>query len=355
MGIGRSLHYFRLKNGMSIADLAHKSNIPEAEIMTYENDRQWPSDETEEVLANILGIDSYQFHSTRWNSAVFFEHGDFCKNAKLSPHQQEFIRESAEFYLGRIYSADEILGGNTLPQCAPLHAFDLNEDDAINAENLRKALDLPIAGPIDNLTDVLEKHGVLVGQLSIDNENFSGMSGTANGRPYVVVNKNMTTEDIRSTMGHEISHLYFAWPVAMSKVDIESKATSISGSFLFPEADAKELLGDHLERIKECHEQIARQYGISMLLLVKCSEEYGIITHEAAQEFYTAASKKGWNLGEPSRIPSEQPMILTDLVCKAIVDGEINTRRAAELMNCSKQQMDTIVYGENWWKYYAQI
>lgn len=43
----------------------------------------------------------------------------------------------------------------------------------------------------------------------IENDAFSGMNGLVNERPYIVFNKNMSPERIRSTIAHEMDTLFF--------------------------------------------------------------------------------------------------------------------------------------------------
>ena len=60
------------------------------------------------------------------------------------------------------------------------------------------------------------------------------MDGTINGRPYVVLNKNMHAERMRSTLVQKLVDLMFVWPSDMPDKEQERRATAISGAFLFP-------------------------------------------------------------------------------------------------------------------------
>ena len=84
---------------------------------------------------------------------------------------------------------------------------------------------------------------------------------------------------------------------------------------------------------------VCREYGISMFLLVKRAQIAKIISKDAAQRFYVAASKCGWRTNEPSRIAPEKPELFEQLVFRAVSEGEISIQRGAELLRMSYDEV----------------
>ena len=330
----KNLKYFRLKKGLTKKALADKVNVSPMAISNYENGKRKPDMEILKSLAGALEVRVSDFLAMR-SETLKFSHGEFRKNSTLSQSQQEFVHESVEEYFGRFMTAVEILGVEVLPDAPSCHVLELSADDEENAILLREHLGFSKDGPIEELIGKLENKGILIYECDIDNRSFSGMNGFVNDRPYIVINPRMSPERIRSTIAHELSHLMFIWPENMPEKEIEDKATAISGSFLFPKSDALRELGIKRSSITQDMTLVAKEYGISMMLLVKRSEIVQIISASVARNFYIRASQRGWRTAEPSRIAAEHPLLFEQLVYRAVNEQEISVQRGAELLQRS--------------------
>lgn len=327
----KNLKYYRLKNSMSMKELAEQLHVSPMAISNYENGKRKPSMVILKQMAVVLGVRVSDFLAVR-NEKLVFCHGEFRKNSTLSLTQQEFVKEFVEEYFNRYMTIVEILGGEVLPEAPPANVLQLTGDNEYDALLLRKHLNLADDGPINNLTEILENKGILIYVCNIDNDKFSGINGFVNGRPYIVVNQNMSPERNRSTIVHELSHLMFKWPDDMENSRIEEFATAISGALLFPKSDAIRELGIRRTVISKDMLLVAKEYGISMFLLVKRAQLSGIISTNVAKKFYINASKAGWRKNEPARIDKEVPTLFEQLVYRAINENEISMQRGAELL-----------------------
>lgn len=327
----KNLKYYRLKNAMSKKELAEQVHVSPMAISNYENEKRKPDMELLKQMAKVLGVRVSDFLAVR-NDKLVFCHGDFRKNSTFSDTLQEYVRESVEEYFNRFMTIVEILGGDVLPDPPTTSVLPLTGDCEGDAHLLRRHLNLSVDGPIDNLIEILENKGILVYVCEIDNDKFSGMNGFVNGRPYIVINKNMNPERNRSTIAHELSHLMFIRPDNMEDSKIEELATAISGAFLFPKTDAIRELGIHRTAISKDMLLVAQEYGISMFLLVKRAQLSGIVTESTAKDFYIVASKAGWRKNEPVRIDKEYPTLFEQLVYRAINENEISVQKGAELL-----------------------
>ena len=306
----KNLKYYRLKKGMTKKELANRVDISSMAISNYENGKRKPDMELMKKIAAVLGVRVSDFLTVR-NEKLVFCHGEFRKNSSLSIAQQEYVKESVEEYFNRFMTIVEILGGDVLPDAPSVSILPLTGNIEQDGRSLRKHLSLALDGPISNLIEILENKGILIYVCKIDNDKFSGMSGTVNGRPYIVINENMSPERNRSTIVHELSHLMFKWPDDMIDSKTEELATAISGAFLFPKTDAIRELGIHRTVIAKDMSLVAQEYGISMYMLVKRAKLSGIITVSLEKEFYICAAKAGWKKNEPSRIEKEVPLCLS--------------------------------------------
>ena len=229
----KNLRYYRLKNSMSRAELAKQSGLTPMAITNYENGTRNPSMEVLKSLATVLGVKISDFLAVR-NENIVFSHGEFRKVSTMSQAKQDYVREVVEEYFGRFYTAVELLGGEVLPDPPECHALPITGDVEEDAHAMRRHLGIAEEGPIKDLITILENKGILVYVCEIENSKFSGMNGLVNDRPYIIVNGSMTPERNRSTIAHELAHLFFDWPDDLEEKEIEDTATAISGAFLFP-------------------------------------------------------------------------------------------------------------------------
>lgn len=341
----KNLKFYRMKNNLTKKDLAQQCGLSSMSITNYENGNRMPSMNELKKLASALGVKVSDFLMVRNNNLVF-SHEEFRKNARLSKGKQEYIRECVEEYFSRFFTVVELLGGEILPSSPPCYSLPLSKDAEQNAKALREHLGLALEGPINELITILENKGILIYVCDIDEDSFSGMNGFVNERPYIIVNGKMSPERNRSTISHELAHLFFSWPEEMDEKDRENCATAISGAFLFPAQDAIRELGIHRQRINMDMALVCKEYGISMMMLAKRAHLAGIINAQSERDFFVWASKKGWRTNEPSRIAPEQPSLFNQLVFRAVSEEEISVQKGAELLQTPYEEVAKQCYLE---------
>lgn len=327
----KNLKYYRLKKNMSKKELASLIGVTPMAVTHYENGERKPDITTIRAMAKALGVKISDFLGYN-NRDIEFIHGEFRKGSKLTNRQQEYICEDVEKYMSKFFATINILGGEVLSEAPDVHKIKLSEESEENAQKIRKYLGIAKTGPVGNLVQLLENRGILVYACDIDSDAFSGMNGLVNRRPYIVFNKNMSPERIRSTIAHEMAHFIFHWPEHMGEKEVEKMATAISGAFLFPEEDVKRELGLRRSRIGGDMELVCREYGISMYLLVKRAVLCGVITKNMEKTFYIEAGKAGWKKNEPVRCEAEVPLLFELLVFRAVSENEISVQKGAELL-----------------------
>lgn len=324
------LKFYRLKEGLSKKELARRAGLSPQVITKCENSPNLPDVEIINKIANALNRSIIDF-LYEWGQDLNFQHGHFRRNCSLKKSQQDFVRESVEEYFSRFFCIVNILGEKVLPPCLECNKVELSQSDEENALHLREYLRISKEGPVANLIELLENKGILI-YLHKGDRHFSGLSGTVNGRPYIVINNNMHAERMRSTVVHELAHLMFNWPSDMSDKEQEQKATAISGAFLFPNDDVKRELGLHRKGISKDMEAICEEYGISMWLLAKRASICGVISKSAEKIFYMKASSWGWKTDEPMHIAQEEATLFRQLVFRAVSEDEISVSKGAELL-----------------------
>lgn len=335
----KNLKYFRLKNNMSMKDLASACGLTSMAISNYESGKRQPDMDTINKLAEVLGVHVVDFLASR-KSDLVFKHCEFRKHTSLTKTQQEYIQESVEEYFSRFFDAVDCLGGDPLPEPPKCHSLIKLGKPEEDARKLRKYLGLQEEGPIDELMGVLENKGIMVIELDIDNEHFFGMNGFVNEYPYIVINSNMRPERKRTTILHELAHLMFIWDDRKEKEN-EIEATAIAGAVLISQKDLIRELGQHKTAITKDMVLVCREYGISMYLLVKRASLVGIISSSLEKDFYIMANKANWRKAEPRRVRNiEEPTLLKQLVYRAVNEEGISMQRGAELLKIPVSEME---------------
>ena len=335
----KNLKYYRLRTGMTKKALADKCGITPMSITHYEKGDRKPDMATIKKLADALGIRVSDFLAVR-NSELNFAHGEFRKTSSLKASVQEYIVEYVEDYCSRFYNAVDCISGFPLPQAINCHSVVPSGDYEKDGIALRLALGFPETGPIQDLIAVLENNGIIIIEMDIDNEHFSGMNGMVNEYPYIVINKNMSAERQRSTIAHELTHMMFVNDEDdFGGMGAEKFATAVSGAFLITRRDLERELGIKRSHVTMDMLLICKEYGVSMMLLVKRAEQVGIISASVAKDFYIRAGKAGWRKNEPSRIEADYPTLFRQLVCRAINEDGMSLQKGAELLRVPYTEM----------------
>lgn len=339
----KNLKYYRLRSGLSKRELASRIGVSAMAISHYENGERKPEIDILRRLAGELGVKLADFLAVRSGNHQY-AHCEFRKNRALSKTDEEFICESVEEYFDRFFNVVDALGGEVLPACPEIRCVQVGRDSEEAARLLRKHLGFAEEGPIQNLVGAMENKGVLIFRCGIENAHFSGMNGTVDGRPYLILNANMTPERQRSTLVHELAHVFCVFPDDMPEKEREDFTTAISGAFLCPREDMLRELGVRRTRITSDMIMVAKEYGVSTLLLMKRANLLDMISDAVYKDFMIRASQNGWRKNEPSRIPEETTNLFEQLTIRAVNEDEISQLRGAELLKLSYDEFDRMVH-----------
>jgi len=328
--IGKNITYYRLRQGLTKKDLAQAVGVTPMAITYYEQGQRTPDLAISRKIAAALNTNLAGLMASR-NSQRQYTHCEFRKLSRLSQKQQEYIRASVEDYFDRFLSVSDILGAGALREAPKIHSLNPKMNAEKDAQALRAVLGFAEEGPIPNLIGALENKGILVFLFECDDERFSGMNGLVDGRPYIVINKNHSPERQRSTLAHELAHVFFVEPESDDS-KWEKYMTAVSGAFLFPQEDAINELGVRRRLVTPDMAMVAKEYGISLQMLAKRAQVLGILNEQAYRSFNIRISRSGGKRNEPSRIAQEDTSLFKQLVLRAIGEEEITVSKGAELL-----------------------
>lgn len=337
-----NLKRIRLSKGMTKKELALACAVSPMAISFYESGQRKPTVDNALKIARSLNV---RFEDLMDDSEqkLCFNHGKYRKNSGLTKRIQELATSTIEEYFNRFFSVLSILGRNVISEPHKVQSIAATNNIEYDAQLLRKELNFPTTGAIENITDHLESVGILTVLVDIDDRGFSGLNGMVDDYPYIAVNKNMTAERIRSTIIHELAHIMFKED-SINFADGEEKfATAVAGAFLMPFESLKKDFGMYRTKLAKDMVMTCKKYGISMFLLIKRAYSCKLISESIEKSFYISLSRLGWRKNEPSRIKAESPRLLQQLVLRALGEEEISKERACELLNCTDNELDLMI------------
>ena len=335
--IGKNITYYRLRQGMSKKELAQVVGVTPMAITNYEQDLRTPDLAMSRKLATALNTNLAGLMAAQTGRHQY-AHREYRKQSRFTQKNQEYICASVEDYFDRFLAVSDILGKGALRDAPSIHSLQPTMSAEADAQALRELLGFAKEGPIPNLVGALENKGILVFLFDYDNDQFSGMNGLVDDRPYIIINKTMTPERQRSTLVHELAHVFFTEPETDDS-KWEKYMTAVSGAFLFPEEDAYNELGLRRKMVTSDMAMVAKEYGISLQMLAKRAQVLGILNDKAYRGFNIQLSRNGGRKNEPSRIEQEDTNLFKQLVLRAIGEEEISVSKGAELLRIPVMDM----------------
>ncbi|WP_226653588.1 XRE family transcriptional regulator [Leifsonia sp. LS1] len=310
---GETLSMLRTARGFSQAGLAEAVGMAQSRLSRVEqgtellrvSDAGWLAAELE-VLPEVLAEKSGEFSSAR----VFHR-----KRASLPVKSDRQIRAEAavrRFQLRR--AIGEALPGLQL-EFRPLPA-DGTYSPEDRAMELRRGLGLG-SEPIESMTEVLERAGVMVVPVELDTVKLDAIGGwPEDGAPIVMVSTHAPGERQRFTLAHELGHAIMHDGTGD---DQEAEADQFASAFLMPVSMARsELVNPTLSSLTA----LKSRWGVSIAALARRARDLGLMTEREYRSFNIQLSSTGMHRREPLPIPPERPTLITRTIDQLIARGD---------------------------------
>jgi Zn-dependent peptidase ImmA (M78 family)/DNA-binding XRE family transcriptional regulator len=333
MAIGERIKEARLMADLSLRDLADRAGVSAQAISKYERGLDKPGSAVLLCLAKALGV--HVEYLVRPKQEIVLQ-PVFRKRTTLSRHKEEAALARVREWLER-YLEVEILTRREVrfkyPEGFPVTIRELSESETA-AETLREAWHVG-ADPIENLTKLLEDHGIKVGTVNADHKFDACAFGLGpEHTPVIVLKKGVPGDRQRMNLAHELGHLLLK---PGPGIDEEKMAFRFAGAFLVPRQAVIAEIGDrrHTFTPYELH-VLKHKYGLSMQAWVYRAKDLGILTDADALMLFKAFKAQGWHREEPGDpYPPERSERLEQLVMHAWSEGAISEGRATELLGRS--------------------
>jgi len=289
----------------SQTDLAGRVSITAAALSQFESASTRPSKETIAELSRALDVPV-----TFFAIPVVETHDGFFRSTRRTPvaHRRR-ARALAHIAHDLVVGAkDKHVPAVTVPY----HPADLratSSDIERIAVDVRRAWNLP-AGPIANVVELLESHGVVVLRLPLDTADVDAFSLPFPDRPVVVLGSDKN-DRARSRFdgAHELGHLVMHGEQVWGMKEVEQQAHSFAASFLMPAEDIYHQLPQRADW--PILFDLKRRWQVSLAALLMRARTLGRMTEPSYLSAVKALSARGWRRVEPVPLGSpEHPSIL---------------------------------------------
>ena len=163
-------------------------------------------------------------------------------------------------------------------------------------------------GPLRNVVDIVEAHGVVCTRIHMDESRVDAFSVNFARHPVAVLAADKNKWDrSRFDAAHEVGHLVMH-DEAAGIPEAERQANEFAAALLMPEPDIRESLPSRPDwaRLME----LKAEWGVSIAALLMRSRTLGVMTETSYVSAMKAMSARGWRRHEPVRGDPELPSLL---------------------------------------------
>lgn len=307
------LRTLRVAHGLTQADLVEATKISQAALSKAERAREDLDPDRWAALERALAVPSGAFADApvaRSDARVFH------RKQKTTP-ETALKRIRAELDLTSL-RARQLLGESATSirlrrRLLPEDGFDTPADIAAL---VRRDLDVP-AGPIGDLTAVVEAAGVVVLSADLDSAQVDAIAGWPEDTvPIILVSRHTSAERQRFTLAHELGHAVMH-DTAASPLH-EQQADAFASAFLMPEREfRRDWAGSDLDALL----RLKRLWRVSLGAVIRRSFDLDLVSDREYRGLNVTLATSGMRRREPEPLAVEIPTMLRRAVEDALRSG----------------------------------
>jgi Zn-dependent peptidase ImmA (M78 family)/transcriptional regulator with XRE-family HTH domain len=337
--VGRRLAAARARAGLSLRGLAGAigSLVSAQAIGKYERSEMQPSRPVMRALGRALRVpESY----LRGDSVLRLESVEFRKNRLTTRREEAAIKSRVLVAVERYLEIEQLVGvasGRSAPRASlPILVHSLPEAETA-AARLRAFWRLG-AGPLPDIAEVLEEHGVRVVAIALP-PSVSGLACLARRSrgapvPVIAINEADTGERQRLTLAHELGHLV----LRIAGDDLAEKTAFRFGAALLMPAEILWAEVGRKRRTISLAEllELKRMFGTSAQAIAYRLRDLGITGESTYRQMFDRFERLGWlrpPYPEPHPMPRVEPQRFRRLCFRAVAEGIVSETAAATLLD----------------------
>lgn len=314
----------RKLRGLTLAELARRTDLSTQTINRYENGRQEPTSSNLQRLSTELALPVEFFEREEIDpipiGAVSFralsKTPAFRRDAALNAG--ELAIDIARWISTRYRLPEPGIPSYSVPAEAPIQYAE------VLAARLRSHWDLG-SKPISNMVHLLEARGVRVFSLAQDVRDVDAFSFFKNSTPYVFIDTGKTAERQRFDAAHELGHLVMHQGSERPEGrEAERQADRFAAAFLMPRED---VLAQHLRNASASLViQASRRWKVSAMALAHRLSEMSQLTEWGYRSVVIELSQQGYRRSEPgSTLIPESSQVLEKVFAHLRTQGGVRS------------------------------
>ena len=335
--------------GFQKKELAEKLSVSPSAVTQFEAGRVRPNKETLVKLSWVLGV-----------PVEFFRYKP--KDVKPIPTDAchfRSLRASTQQERRRVLAAGTIL--IELIQLLEEHVEFPSEDISAMTAKIQPQKTAEIEsfaakvrsewnlgqGPIKNMVDLLESHGVLIFIIPGHSERLDAFSLWYAGRPCIFISSDKgSSSRSRFDLAHELGHLLMHADVIPGNKDLERQADAFASAFLLPyeaflpECPRRMNWGDWGHFI-----ELKKRWKTSIAALLYRARSIGCLSEATYRRAFMNMNKQGMRKKEPAEPPTETPKLIIQAMELLIADG-MATGKIAEELNFNEKDLTNLIYND---------
>lgn len=319
---GERLRNARMYRGLTLTELAKRTEISKQSLSLYENDNNTPDYMKVRLLASELNF-PYDYFFQKDSYMAKTETTYFRSLASATKKDRTAQRIKLE-YVAKIYEI--LLEFISFPEInLPSvdfegydDVFECESEEAIQeieniAAQVRKYWDVG-EEPIKDLQYLLEKNGILVTGFNTNEDKIDAFSQRTivEGDDIYFISValgNRPEGRIRFDMAHELGHiLLHPWSEdleAITKDEFkarERQANMFAGAFLLPKEGFGKDIAAYPTNLNY-YQFLKKKWKVSIQAMIYRTHQLGTISDNQYQYLMRQVSKNGWRLKEPGDVP----------------------------------------------------
>lgn len=358
---GERLRNARMYRGLTLTELAKRTDISKQSLSLYENDNNTPDYMKVRLLATELNFPyDYFFQKDSYvakTETTYFR--SFASATKKDRAAQsiklEYVAKLYEILLEYISFPEMNLPNISFEGYDDV--FECESDEAIQeienvANKVREYWGLG-NGPIKDLQYALEKNGIIVTGFDTNEDKIDAFSQRTivegNNIYFIAVALGNRPEGrIRFDMAHELGHiLLHPWSEDLETITRdefkarERQANMFASAFLLPKDSFGKDVASYPTNLKY-YQFLKNKWKVSIQAMIYRTHQLGIISDNQYQYLMRQISKNGWRIKEPDDVPC----CLNENIFQGALDllMEQNVLSAKEIMDLFRKRGVTLYY-----------
>ena len=360
---GERLRSARIYRGLTLTELAKRTEISKQSLSLYENGKNTPDYMKVRRLASTLNF-PYDYFFQK-DSYVTKTETTYFRSLASATKKDRTAQSIKLEYVAKIYEI--LLEFISFPEMNLPSVNFVGYDDVFECENeeaieeieniatqVRKYWDVGTE-PLKDLQYLLEKNGIIVTGFGTNEDKidaFSQRTIVAGDDIYfiAVALGNRPEGRIRFDMAHELGHiLLHPWSEdleAITKDEFkarERQANMFASAFLLPRDEFGKDIASYPTDLRY-YQFLKNKWKVSIQAMIYRTHQLGIVTDNQYQYLMRQVSKNGWRIKEPG----DEPYCLNENIFQGAIDLLIdkNVFMAEEIMNLFKKNGVTL-YSED--------